>query len=87
MQTAVTPANGSDLLLYGWEPSDPKFQYYTYFYFADVEENQANQTRNLDIYVNGRLWYGPFIADYLYAFVTYSIISISEDKYEFSFKT
>ncbi|KAJ4717964.1 protein kinase family protein [Melia azedarach] len=83
-RTAVRPANGGNSLQFGWKPSDPSFQYYAYFYFAEVEQLQAHQTRELYIYLNGRVWYGPIVPQYLYATTFMSTSPMHEENMEFS---
>ncbi|KAJ4717965.1 protein kinase family protein [Melia azedarach] len=82
-KTAVIPANGGNSLQFRWEPRDPSFQYYAYFYFAEIEHLQTNQTRELCIYLNGRKWYGPLVLSYLYET---PILSNSPMPYEENFE-
>ncbi|KAK2654546.1 hypothetical protein Ddye_014402, partial [Dipteronia dyeriana] len=56
MQTAAMPENGNDSLVFHWKPSDSTLQYFAYFYFAELDESQANnQTRKQEIYLNDQL--------------------------------
>ncbi|KAK2654540.1 hypothetical protein Ddye_014396 [Dipteronia dyeriana] len=56
MQTTVMPVNGNDSLVFDWKPSDSTLQYFAYFYFAELDQSQANnQTRKQEIYLNDQL--------------------------------
>lgn len=60
MQTAATPANGSNSLVFQWNSVDSSENFYIYFHFADVDDNMAsNQSRIQNFYVNSKLWAGP----------------------------
>ncbi|KAK9281611.1 hypothetical protein L1049_004514 [Liquidambar formosana] len=73
MRTAVTTLNGSNSLDLYWEPESPTSQYYIYMYFAELEELRANQSREFNISLNGRVWYGQLVPDYLYTTTIYSV--------------
>lgn len=72
MRTAATPQNSTDSLTFFWESNDPNSEYYVYFHFLDVGEYKANETREMNIYENGDIWYGPFEP---YYFSTYTLVS------------
>lgn len=59
MSTAATPLNTSAPLQLDWDADNVDDQYYLYMHFNEVEELAANETREFNITVNGRLWYGP----------------------------
>lgn len=67
MSTAAAPvANGS--LIFWWPPrniSTPGDQYYFYMHFAEIQLLQANETREFNIFYNGRLFGGPISPPYL----------------------
>ncbi|KAK3220087.1 hypothetical protein Dsin_014057 [Dipteronia sinensis] len=67
MQTAATPENDSQPLIFILNPAVlvSSMQYYIYMHFAEVKKLQANQTRAINISLNGQHWYGPFSPDYL----------------------
>ncbi|KAH9665561.1 protein kinase domain-containing protein [Citrus sinensis] len=66
MQSAVIPANGGSSLMLSWKPANRMIKNYVYFYFSEFESERAkNQTRDLNIYINGKLWYGPLSPSYL----------------------
>ncbi|XP_031268923.1 LRR receptor-like serine/threonine-protein kinase IOS1 [Pistacia vera] len=65
MRTAVKPTNESVPLNFYLETDDPNSQFYVYMHFAEIEELKANESRQLNISLNGKHWYGPFSPDYL----------------------
>lgn len=73
MSTAVTTQNGSDVLTFSWETSDLNSQFYIYMHFAEVQDLQANEYREFDIYLNGQLWFGPLVPPYLITTTIYSL--------------
>lgn len=56
MQTAAVPADDSNSLQFSFNSTNPSFQYYVNFYFAELERFPSNQTRKVDIFFNGRKW-------------------------------
>ncbi|KAL5824495.1 hypothetical protein ACOSQ3_020558 [Xanthoceras sorbifolium] len=67
MSTAVVPASDSDSLTLSWETSNGS-QYYVYMHFSELQHLINNQTRQMYIYENGKLWYGlPWFLYYLSA--------------------
>ncbi|MBA0811570.1 hypothetical protein Gohar_003452 [Gossypium harknessii] len=65
MMTASIPMNGSQTLNFTVRDSDPAVGFYFYMHFVELEELQANQTREFNIYLNDDFWYGPFSPKYL----------------------
>ncbi|XP_044485430.1 putative leucine-rich repeat receptor-like protein kinase At2g19210 [Mangifera indica] len=61
MKTAVVPANISNSLQFSWDRSNNISGFYVYFYFAEVQGNRLNQTREQAIYLNGNLWNNPSV--------------------------
>ncbi|KAJ0261404.1 LRR receptor-like serine/threonine-protein kinase [Hirschfeldia incana] len=61
LQTAATPANSSAPLTIQWTSVNPDEKYYYYAHFAEIEDLQANETREFNVSFNGRRYYGPFI--------------------------
>ena len=67
MSTAVTPQNASGSVGVSWTAGGngeeiPEF--YLYLHFAELEQLNNSQTRELNIYLNNTLWYGPLVPDY-----------------------
>ncbi|XP_022714521.1 LRR receptor-like serine/threonine-protein kinase IOS1 [Durio zibethinus] len=60
MRTASTPANAGQPLNFSVQDSDSNSQFYFYMHVAELEELQANQSREFIIYLNEALWFGPF---------------------------
>ncbi|XP_076898121.1 putative LRR receptor-like serine/threonine-protein kinase At1g05700 [Bidens hawaiensis] len=59
MSTAVTPINPTDDLLYSWKATDKTEVFIMYIHFAEIETLKSNQTREINIYLNGAYWDGP----------------------------
>ncbi|AET01560.2 LRR receptor-like kinase [Medicago truncatula] len=59
MSTAATPVNASAPLQFHWSSNNENDQYYLYIHFNEVEELAANETREFNITVNDKLWFGP----------------------------
>ncbi|XP_031247370.1 G-type lectin S-receptor-like serine/threonine-protein kinase CES101 [Pistacia vera] len=66
MRAAVIPTNDGNSLQFYWQIIDRKVQYYVYCHFLDVEVKEGNQSREMNIFANGKLWYGPFIPNSSY---------------------
>ncbi|XP_048629998.1 probable LRR receptor-like serine/threonine-protein kinase At1g51820 [Brassica napus] len=60
MSTGVTPLNPNATLNITWtiEPSTTKF--YSYMHFAELQTLRANDTREFNITMNGKISYGPY---------------------------
>ena len=56
MATAVTPADERYPLEFHWNLDNSTRQFYVYMHFAEVEELQSNQLRELYVSLNGRFW-------------------------------
>ncbi|KAJ0006694.1 hypothetical protein Pint_28795 [Pistacia integerrima] len=83
MRTAVVPAKRNDSLQFSWKRSNTTSGYYAYFYFAEVQENLANQTRQQTIYLNGGFWVKPNVTN-LYAKTSYKTSRIEAENIDFS---
>lgn len=61
LKSAATPTNASAPLTTGWslDDPDPDAQYYVYAHFAELQELQANESREFNILLNGQHFYGP----------------------------
>ncbi|XVE88774.1 hypothetical protein DITRI_Ditri19aG0095800 [Diplodiscus trichospermus] len=84
MRTAATPKNDSqpiDILL---DPDNSTAQFYVYMHFAEVQELQDNEYRKFNISLNGNLWFGPFIPDYLSTTTIYNPSALTGGQYQFS---
>ncbi|KAJ9190287.1 hypothetical protein P3X46_001506 [Hevea brasiliensis] len=82
MQTAVTPLNDSHLLKLHWMHDDSNSLFYIYLDFAEIQELKTNQSRELNIYVNGELWYGPFSPKYLQTTTIYRPAALNNRSFE-----
>lgn len=56
MTTAIAPDNSSNPLRLPWTPLNASDQFLIYLYFSEVQTLQRNQTREFDIYLDGKLW-------------------------------
>ena len=66
MSSADTTLNVNDSLGYYWSTYSGNTEtQYIYMYFAEVVKHQPNQSREFNIFLNGKLWYGPLVPDYL----------------------
>ena len=72
MSTASTPINVSAPLKLSWYTGNATSEYYIYMYFSEVVKLKANQSRSLNITVNGKHAYGPFTPKYFETFRVYS---------------
>lgn len=72
LSTAITPTKASDPLIYSWYTFGQTNSYYVYLHFAEIKNLQANESRAFDIFLNGKLFYGPIVLGYLNATTIYS---------------
>ncbi|GLT58365.1 hypothetical protein SLA2020_312630 [Shorea laevis] len=72
MRTASIPENASAPLNFNLTVNDLTTQLYIYLHFAEVQKLQANESRQINISLDGQHWYGPFSPDYLYTTTVYS---------------
>lgn len=66
INTAAKPRNDSNPLELYWTTTDPNTQFYTYMYFAELEQVGKNQSRKFNISWNGSPLFGPFSPQYLF---------------------
>ena len=80
MSTASTPKNVSAPLELSWYTENATSEYYIYMHFSEVVKLKANQSRSLNITINGKHWYGPFTPKYLHTITVYtrSILEIAQ---------
>ncbi|XP_050285770.1 probable LRR receptor-like serine/threonine-protein kinase At1g05700 isoform X2 [Quercus robur] len=72
MSTAVTPLTTNDSIGLYWSPDNATSQYYFYMHFAEIEKLQANQSREFNIFLNGKSWYKALSPSYLVATTIFS---------------
>ncbi|XP_010541120.1 PREDICTED: putative leucine-rich repeat receptor-like protein kinase At2g19210 [Tarenaya hassleriana] len=85
MSTATTPLNASqDIGLY-WEPEDPKWKFYVYMHFAEVEELPRNETREFRIFLGETplMVNDTFTPRYLYTDTLFTEKPVSGESIEF----
>ncbi|XP_010443736.1 PREDICTED: receptor-like protein kinase At5g59670 [Camelina sativa] len=61
LKSAATPTNTRDPLTIKWSSANPSDQYYLYAHFAEIQDLQANETREFNILLNGQHYSGPVI--------------------------
>lgn len=61
LKNAATPTSVSSPLTIEWIPDYPDDQYYFYAHFAEIQDLQANETREFNVLWNGVEQSGPFI--------------------------
>ncbi|KAJ0007637.1 hypothetical protein Pint_29524 [Pistacia integerrima] len=83
MSTATAPENVSASLDFFLDIDDTSLQFYVYLHFAEVLPLPANETREMNISVVGRHWYGPFRPNYLSTTTVYSTSALTGGKYTF----
>ncbi|KAK6268141.1 hypothetical protein QUC31_012301 [Theobroma cacao] len=76
MRTASIPANASQPLNFSVQDSDSSAQFYLYVHVAEIEELQANQSREFIIYVNDKLWFQAYSPTYLRADTIQSLSAV-----------
>ncbi|XP_044496592.1 LRR receptor-like serine/threonine-protein kinase IOS1 [Mangifera indica] len=65
MRTAVVPANLSSSLDFFMHIDHITHHFYVYFHFAEILKLPSNESREMNLFVDGKHWYGPFTPNYL----------------------
>lgn len=60
MSTGATPINANETLNITWTIEPPTTQFYSYMHFAEIQTLRANDTRELNVTLNGKYSYGPY---------------------------
>ncbi|XP_075636014.1 LRR receptor-like serine/threonine-protein kinase IOS1 [Castanea sativa] len=87
MTTAATPIIANSSLDISVTAGNDTTQCYFYMHFAEVEKLQANQSRVINISLNGNQWYGPFSPEYLSSTTIYSKNFSTGDQHVSIYKT
>ncbi|KAL9814882.1 putative LRR receptor-like serine/threonine-protein kinaseRLK-Pelle-LRR-I-1 family [Arabidopsis thaliana] len=61
LTTAAIPTNASAPLTNEWSSVNPDEKYYVYAHFSEIQELQANETREFNMLLNGKLFFGPVV--------------------------
>ncbi|XVF26887.1 hypothetical protein REPUB_Repub14bG0058500 [Reevesia pubescens] len=77
MRTASIPANASQPLNFSALDFDPNSQFYLYMHIAELEQLQANQSREFITYLNDKLWFQTFTPTYLRADTVQSLSPVT----------
>lgn len=85
MQSASTPKNASKPLDFWLDThNDTSLSFYVYLHFAEIQQLQANESRQFNISLNGQHWHGPFTPNYLSTTTVFSPSILSGGTYRFS---
>ncbi|KAF3955880.1 hypothetical protein CMV_018950 [Castanea mollissima] len=87
MTTAATPKIANSSLDISVTAGNDTTQCYFYMHFSEVEKLQANQSRVINISLNGNQWYGPFSPEYLSSTTIYSKNFSTGDQHVSIYKT
>ncbi|XP_010462025.1 PREDICTED: probable LRR receptor-like serine/threonine-protein kinase At1g51820 [Camelina sativa] len=60
MARAATPLKANETLNITWTVEPPTTQFYSYMHFAELQTLRANDTRELNVTLNGKYTYGPY---------------------------
>ncbi|CAA6672950.1 unnamed protein product [Spirodela intermedia] len=52
--------------------SDPQEKLYVFMYFAELQRLGSNETREINVFSSGELWYGPYRPKYMTAEILYT---------------
>lgn len=61
LTNAATPTNASAPLTIEWSSENPDDQYYLYEHLAEIQDLQANETREFNVLLNGEEFSDPVI--------------------------
>ncbi|KAJ4869280.1 putative LRR receptor-like serine/threonine-protein kinase [Raphanus sativus] len=61
LQNAATPTNASLPWTIEWTRENPDDQFYVYLHFAEIQDLQANETREFSVLLDGNLFANPVI--------------------------
>lgn len=85
MNTAATPRNESAPMEFNW-PSDSKTAFFVYMYFAELKKLKANESREFDVFLNGKRWHNESLSPvYLAELAFYSTVPLTGETFEVSF--
>ncbi|EEF46327.1 BRASSINOSTEROID INSENSITIVE 1-associated receptor kinase 1 precursor, putative [Ricinus communis] len=84
MSTANVPTNASEDMQFFIDNEDTSLQFYFYMHFAEIVKLEANQSRQFNISLNGTIFFGPVIPDYLYTSSVYNGLPINAGSNVFS---
>ncbi|WCJ39655.1 Leucine-rich repeat protein kinase family protein [Euphorbia peplus] len=87
MGTASIPTNASDLMLFSIDSPDTSLEFYVFMHFAEIVKRDLNQSRQFNVFLDGKLYHGPVTPDYLYTITVFSQVSISGNSTFALFKT
>ncbi|KAL8098917.1 hypothetical protein AgCh_031580 [Apium graveolens] len=71
LRTASGPDNVSEPFLFSWDETNASDEFYMYLHFSEVEELEANQSREFNIYKNGLKWNNKLVIPPYQNVITY----------------
>jgi len=84
MNTATSPEDLSQDIIFSWEPKDPTWKYFVYMHFAEVVELPSNETREFKVLLNEKeINMSSFSPRYLYTDTLFVQNPVSGPKLEF----
>ncbi|XP_010481036.2 PREDICTED: receptor-like protein kinase At3g21340 [Camelina sativa] len=60
MASAATRENDNGTWEFPWSLKDSTTRFHIYLHFAEIETLLANETREFNVFLNGKLFYGPY---------------------------
>uniref|UniRef100_A0A9I9D4M7 non-specific serine/threonine protein kinase n=1 Tax=Cucumis melo TaxID=3656 RepID=A0A9I9D4M7_CUCME len=86
MNTAATPSNESAPMAFFWQPPDLTTAFFVYMYFAELKVLGANESREFDVFLNGKRWHNESLSPrYLKELVFFSTAPLTGGNYQISF--
>ncbi|PON51016.1 Malectin-like carbohydrate-binding domain containing protein [Trema orientale] len=83
MSTAAIPINESSPMQFFWTAPDPNTVFYVYMYFSELQQLKANESRAFNITLNGELFYGPLVPEYLNVTTIFTPSGVSGGNFTF----
>ncbi|WCJ39654.1 Leucine-rich repeat protein kinase family protein [Euphorbia peplus] len=77
MRTASIPTNSSEFMLFSIDSPDTSLEFYVFMHFAEIVKVEPNQSRQFNVFLDGKLYYGPVTPDYLYTTTVFSEVPMS----------
>lgn len=82
MQTAVTPSGSGTVIEFDMDVAESGFRYnqfYANLYFSEFDALLPNQSRAVDIFLNGEIWQADYAPPYLLAGFVCSVAPIKQN--------
>ncbi|PON84298.1 Malectin-like carbohydrate-binding domain containing protein [Trema orientale] len=79
MSTASTKNRSIGFMGIHWESLNTSTRYFFYMHFAELEKLRRNEYREFNISINGNLWYGALVPEYLSTITIFSVHGTKPD--------